>query len=46
MVETYVGKANINHFLIVYATRKKCKFGVDPTVLATLPQNYKFLGGR
>ena len=31
---------------MVYATQKKCKFGVDPTVLATLPQNYKYFGAE
>ena len=31
---------------MVYATQKNCKFGVDPTVLATLPQNYKYFGGK
>jgi hypothetical protein len=31
---------------MVFATQKNCKFGVDPIVLTTLPQNYKYFEGE
>ena len=46
MVEHMLVKQTSTIFWWFFATQKNCKFGVDPIVLTTLPQNYKYFEGE